>query len=380
MELIKIDEATAKTFDVVLTDIRAKVEEAKALTLAPGDTEGYDILNKARMAFVHTRTGIDKRRKELNADQQKSIKDRNAAAKDLTAIIAPGEDHVSGLLKTEDDRLEAIEEDKRVAQKALIDERVKQMIAVNGPAAYLEIAAMTDEDFDTALFDATDDFKHLQEQAEKEEAERVAETDRLATQKAAQDEKAALYHSLDVQREWFDENIMDESNTVEDLERFHLVLTDKIESEEHTPELRALLDSQAKQAPGIIALRKQAAQIAADQKRIDDEKDRLEKIETDKKAAQEALRQAEIDAYAEADRMSQEEKEARERDAADSERVERLAPDKAKLIEYIVDLVEHAKLTTCGPLDTEEGRQLLNEMPGRLDALRDDIGDRIYAL
>lgn len=274
MEIAKIDSAITEAFKINIQEVQEMVKEYQALTLVPDDKESYQLCQTALTSCVRTRTGINKRRLELNTDDQNRIKKRNKAAEQLTAIIAPAEDHLSSLINAEKERMKAIEDEEKRLEKIKIQARVDELQKVGCLIPHIELATLTDEEYNDLLMGKTLEFEESEKKRAIEEAEAKAEKERLELQKAEQEKKEA-------------------------------------------------------------ELKKQADELAAKEKAIQDEKDRLAKEEADKKAAEEAKIKAEQEAK---DKAEREAKEAEERKLAvekEAKRQENLKSDKQKLAEWI---------------------------------------------
>lgn len=111
-ELIKIDTEMVGTFGVNIKDVQKMVQEYQKLSLTVGDKESYGVCRAALTTCVRNRTSIDKRRKELNEEDQARIKKRNGVAKQLTELISPAESHLTNLVKGEDNRIVEIKAEK----------------------------------------------------------------------------------------------------------------------------------------------------------------------------------------------------------------------------------------------------------------------------
>ena len=135
MEVVKIDTKITKAFKVNILEVQNMVKKYQELTLIPEDEDSYKICRKALTSCIRTRTGIDKRRKELNKKAQTEIKGRNTAAGQLTAIIEPAEIHLTGLVKGEDGRIAAIEEEEKRKEHEKISVRVMALGKCRDPAA-----------------------------------------------------------------------------------------------------------------------------------------------------------------------------------------------------------------------------------------------------
>jgi len=282
----------AQVFTVDLAEVRSKIEDALTIQLIPDDKDSYAACKKARMYFVHKRNDIDRRLKELNEEDRERIKKRGVTAKELKSILEPGERHFTDMIEAEDARLEAIEEEKKRQLQQKITDRMTAFSQYGAVVSYNEVAAMTDEEFDTALFDAAEEHKEQERIRQEEEAARRAEEERLA------EERAALEAELARERE-----------AREEAQR-------KLDAE------KAAMEAEKK---------KMAEEAAA----LQAEKDRLEREALEKQEA-EARRIAEEKAAEEAkEREAQEAKERAEREAAEAARQEALKPDKDKLSEIV---------------------------------------------
>lgn len=145
------------------------VSEETALAISPAFTELYDLANewnskaneylkdetldpeekakqakKARLALVKVRTGIDKKRKELNDADDKRIKDRNNAAKVLTGLVTPTE----ALLEEVEKKQENEEKERKAALKV---ERLAKLEPYNVDCTYYDLENMPDPAFDQLL-------------------------------------------------------------------------------------------------------------------------------------------------------------------------------------------------------------------------------------
>jgi len=282
--LQKIDTAITEAFKIDIFKVQQMVKEYQTLTLEPEDEESYKICRTALTSCIRTRTGIDKRRLALNKDDQDRIKKRNEAGKTLVAIIEPAESHLSGLVKGEDNRIKEIQEEEARKEAEKIGKRVADLLAIGVVMPHIEVAVMDDDEFQCLLDDKTFEFN----EAEREKAEaEAAEKARLAQEAA--------------ERKAEDERLKKE-RAAQDAERERL---EKIQ-----------------------------ADLAAQQKAIDDEKDRIAKDAADKQAAENAKIQAAKDAEDLAKFQAEEAAEAEERAKAEAARQEALKPDKEKLHDY----------------------------------------------
>ena len=292
MEVVKIDTEIAEAFKINIVEVQGMVKKYQELTLIPEDESSYRICRTALTSCIRTRTGIDKRRKELNKKAQTEIKGRNTAAGQLAAIIEPAETYLTGLVKGEDGRIAAIEEEEKRKEHEKISVRVMALGKCRVILPHLEVSTMTDEEFETALASAKTDWDVEEKRQAEAEAARKAEEERLAKQKADQDAEAARLAGIKSAQE-------------------------------------------ADQAAREAANKVREDEIAAKEKKVRDEQDRIAKVEADKKAAEEAKIQAKIDARELLERQAKEKADKEKRAAEEVARQEALKPDKKKLLEWL---------------------------------------------
>lgn len=158
---------------------------------------------KGRLALVKVRTGIDKKRKELNEGANLAISNHNKAAKLLTELVSPTE----ALLDAEEKKQENIEKEKREKIK---QERLSQLEPLGVDCTFFDLANMPEEAFSQLLENSKlaaekriEDEKKAAEIEEKarieneriqkeQEAKRIEEETRLKAEKDAAERKAAL--------------------------------------------------------------------------------------------------------------------------------------------------------------------------------------------
>ena len=230
------------------------------------DSDQVAVVREARLKVKKIITQVGKTKSALTAEANAWRTKVLSEEKRIKSRLEPIRDHLQAeedKVKAEEDRIKA---EKAAKLEATIKDRLEKLKAVGVVTlTFQEAAEMDDNEFDTYLFDATETFeeakrvvaeaeheKKIEEvRLEKQRAEQEAEADRLADiakeQKIEQARKEKLNHDIDVQREWFDENIVDEANTVEDLRQFLPVLAANQKGENH-PELQKLYDNQHTQA------------------------------------------------------------------------------------------------------------------------------------
>ena len=106
----------------------AAIESAKARysTVDATTKDGYALAIEGRALFRDTRIGIDKRRKELNADANAYTKRVNSVAKQLTELVEPTEDALNAKIKKVDEAKAIAKQAEREAAEAAERERLRK--------------------------------------------------------------------------------------------------------------------------------------------------------------------------------------------------------------------------------------------------------------
>lgn len=150
----------------VKADALATVRPLRELTVA---RNGLKAVVDGRKAVVKLRTGVDKRRKALNAEAKSWIDTVNATAKEILAIIEPVEDY----LKTQ----EVIHErQKREAEEAERAERIALRRATwpaDGEFPEIEAGTLSAVDWNLLVFRTLSAEAKQRQQAEQHAAERA---------------------------------------------------------------------------------------------------------------------------------------------------------------------------------------------------------------
>jgi len=118
------------------------------------------------------------------------------------------------------------------------------------------------------------------------------------------------------------------------------------------------------------AMKEQQAKIDAENKKLQDEKDRLAKIESDRIAKE----KAEQDAKAEEDRKAKEEADAEKKAKAEAARLDALKPEKQKAVEFLQSL----QYTIADPEINDE--KLKVELIRCMERIQDAISDSISVI
>jgi len=292
--LQKAEETQVVKYSVVEADIANMRSIYMDLVITDlDDKEQFNQVKEARLVVKGKRCAVENERKALKKNALEWGRQVDGKAKEIFELLEPIESH----LMTEENKV--VEEQKRIEreeeerQRKINQRRVDDLLTVEVVMPYLEVATMTDDEFQCLLGDKTFEFEERQKakaeaeaaekkRLEKEAADRKAEDERLAKQKAEQEAKAA-------------------------------------------------------------ELQKQTDALAAQQKAIDDERARIAKAEADKKAAEEAEIQAKKDAEDLAKHQAQEAAEAEEKAKIEAERQESLKPDKEKINTWLQNIIDTAE-------------------------------------
>jgi len=186
--VVEADIANMKSIymDLVITDL--------------DDKEQFNQVKEARLVVKGKRCAVENERKALKKSALEWGRQVDGKANEIFALIEPIETH----LQTEENKV--IEEEKRIEreeeerQRKINQKRVDDLMAVECVMPFLEVATMTDDEFQCLLGDKTFEFeerkkaKAEEERLEKarlakEAADRKAEDERLAKQKVEQDAK-----------------------------------------------------------------------------------------------------------------------------------------------------------------------------------------------
>lgn len=266
------------TFEVQLEMIDELAREYMPLAIMDvNNKEEVERVHAARMKCVKLRTGIDKKRKELNDPMVVRTRTVNSAAKTLTDALAPIEAHLTneeGKVQREKERIEREAEEKR---RAMIRSRLELMAAAGRVCVETDISYLSEDEFQSDLAKAVE-AKRVQDEMI---AAAAAEQDRINAENRAESARIAAEKA--------------------DMER----------------QRKEIADAQAKidAANKAIADAEAAAARAAE----------LEQAKRD------AAEQARLDAIAEQERKAVEAKARAEADEVERKRQEELRPDREKI-------------------------------------------------
>ena len=340
IEVMNIDEPSKaiKLYKITPAEIAAKLKDYDHLKVIEGDTESYKEVRAALTILVHTRTGIDAHRLQLGVKLRKSLGHINKAGGMLIEPMAPYENRFSLELKAEDDRKTAIKAKKDRIERERVEGIQTKIAAIRGMILGCALMGVQElQEISKKLEDMTigDDFIEFTDEAEK-----VLDT----TYTAVQDAIATR------------------------------IKLDK-EAEERKAEAERLKEVGRKQAAA-------QAKIAEAQKKIDDDK---AKLEADKKAdedrkKQEALEKAATEKAeaAAAQKVLDDAAEKEEKDRAEEverERKAALKPDKEKLSVWIQNCLNP------GPtLKDKKAKRILIETTEQINLILQDAMNKVVKL
>ncbi len=367
-ELINIDTDVIE-FDITNMAIEKLKEKYSGMSIEPGNGKDYRAVKEAIADVRSRRIAVEKRRKELKADALAFGREVDSRARGITELLTPIESELKDIKQVEDDRKAAIKLEKERIEK----ERVEKIQGLmNDIAAYKniprghtsnEIKVSIDHVENISIDQETyQEFTHnagvekqwalaaLKEayqeavQFEKEEAERVAESERLEKQRKEQEAEAARL---------------------------------KAEQEKIEAERKAESDRIAREQA------EKKAELQKEREALELEKAKIAKA----KADEELKKQQEIEAKAKAERQELErlkaEKEAKEK--AEKEKAERiaakkrakeLAPDKEKLKFWAEDIQN----ILSPSVKDKAAKRLVDRILTALSSLATEIVDEANAL
>lgn len=210
---------TPVKYDVTLAVIGELKERYKDLKIIPDDKESYEA-NRVALGVVRPlRTAVNPKRKQMNANAQAYIKKVNDEGKEIIRLLREVEDPLKADKDKEDDRLQAIEDEKIQAKQAQYDavEAIREMARNISPLVVsseiekiiqaLDCKEITlnygeyYEDANRAKFqtmDALEVILSVRLEVEKADAERKAEDERLTKER---EELEAKQKAVDTENE-----------------------------------------------------------------------------------------------------------------------------------------------------------------------------------
>jgi hypothetical protein len=285
--------------------------------------EGYEDVRKAIAVCRTTRTGIEKKRKELNEDARQWINTVNSEAKRLTIAIEGIEEPLKAKKQVVDDEKERIKREAEDARQRKINDRIVAFLTEAGvTCSVTDAEKWTDEEFEAKLAEAR--ALHLQQM----ESLRLQEEERQRVEAERAEEMRRQQEEIERQRS--------------ELERM------RAEQEAELAKIRAEQERARLEYEAAMAkVREEQEAIArAEREKLEAERAAL-RAERDRVAAEEKARQEAIHAEQEAARIAEVNRLAEERAKQEAielqARLEALKPDLEKVAKYRTDIEEMIK-------------------------------------
>jgi len=294
------------------------------------DGEGYEEVKVVHIRAKNIKTAIKNRHKDLKADALAVCQDLDEKKRRMNGIIEPIVKTLGDKRDVYDDKLKAIEEEKKRKWQEKIDDRMNSLAGYNAPLPYQEVAEMPDGDF-----------ANIQAEAERKWSEEQA---RIAEEKRIEDERLA-------------KEAADRKAEEDRLEKI------KLEQEEAAAKIKADQDELAE------AQRKIDEEKAEIEREKQAEIDRKEREAFEKKAAENARIQAEKDAKEDAERAELEKAEHEQAEKEKAERQAALMPDMEKALAWIAEVEATPEFPT---IQSETIMSVLENMQTQLEQIIDD--------
>lgn len=214
-DIVKYEQKAIAEFSLTPEEVQEQARKFLSITVKEDDAQSYKDARAALTLCVSTRTGADKRRKELTEDARKWSAAVNQAYKDLVAPLAPAEEHLRHELDLEDGRRAEVKARKVAEEKARVDgirakiEKIRSTMFTFAGKSAADLMVLHDN-MSTIQIDEA--YQEFQEEArkvldevklaivraygeavirEEEAAKQRIEAERLAKQRAEQEAEAA---------------------------------------------------------------------------------------------------------------------------------------------------------------------------------------------
>ena len=361
------------------------------LTTTAGNKEARD----DRALCVKLRTGLEKKRKELNADDQARIAKRNDLAKSLTERIEKLEKPIDDAIKADEKRREEEKAARIKAEQDRVSAIHERIAGIRNVA--LQAAGWSAETLSRAIAAldarevAIDDFQEFCGQAQLAKDEtldklRAAHTDVVAREEQAAREKAereAEAARLKAEREELDRLKAEqaERERIAAEERAQAEAAAKAEREAEEAKARVAREAEearmhAEHEAKVAELNRQREQQEAELKAQREEMARQQaEIDRQRREQEEAAERARLEREAaeraEQERIAAEQRKAAEEAAAKQAEAERQEREKART-EYRAKLAAAYARVLAKPLALDDLMQLLSDA-GIDDSLADPL-------
>ena len=326
------ERAIAKYSDLVSDTMLAEYRE-KFTGLSADTKEGYEEVRKAIAVCRTTRTGVDKKRKELTEEAREWIDVANSEAKRLIAALEAIEEPLKTKKQAVDDERERVKAEAEAARARKINDRLSRFMREAGQTCSVQEAeTWTDEQFESALAIARD--AHQANLMAEQEAE--AERQRIEAEK--QEAFAKQQQELERQREE-----MDRLKAAQQAELDRIREEQEAAKRAHEAELARIQVEQEEKN------RIEREKIETERAALQAEKDRIEAEEI---AKQEKARQAEEAARVEAQQKASAERAEQHR-IEEQKRIEALRPDLEKIEKYKASILNAVESVERPSLQSE---------------------------
>lgn len=333
-------------YKVTPQEITERVSGYLKLKVMPDDPKSYQQAHEARMVCVKTRTGIDKRRKELGEDARQWVNAVNKTAKDLTSLIEPAEAHLTQELGVEDERRAEVKAEKARKEQERIQGIRFRIEAIRNTWSFMsnkpsdEIRAVLQRVLDTEL--TAEVFQEFLAEAQSVH-ERVVSDLVIAADAAGKRER-------------------EDAERKAEAERLEVIRKQQAEEAYRLAEAQRKIDEEN-------------ARIAAEKKA---EADRIAREAWEKKMAEEAKAKAEKEAAEKVEREAREKLEREERGKAEKAKQAELAPDKEKLRAWIASFNQ---MNNPSPkLKSKKACTILNDAFGKIEAALQEAEEKTEKL
>lgn len=294
-------------YSALLTDAKLAEYREKFKCLSAKTKEGYEDVRKAIAVCRTTRTGIDKKRKDLNESAQLYIKTVNGEAKRLITAIEEIEEPLKKEKQAVDDERERLKAEAEAAKAKKIHDRISLFVEQAGvPCTPRQAEVWTDADFEGALAIAREAYQT------RLKAEQEAEMERKRLEAEQQEEIRKQREEVERQRAEL-EAIRKEQEAA------------RLKHEEELQRLKAEQDAKQRAEIDRIRAEQEAARLKheAELQRVRDEQAEKDRVERERLEFERSVLQAENArlAKAEADRVEAVRKEQEAARKADEERI-----------------------------------------------------------
>lgn len=312
-------ETQLQKFKIKEEDLQTLADKYSALSVnGVEDKEGLKAVYDARQVLKKTRIDIKNKGKmmrEVAVSFQKAV---IAREEELISIIAPIEEDLQekeDFIKAEKERLKKEAEE---AEHRKIQDRIQRLNAVEYEIDYTQVRALTDEDFEVLLNDATAYHNQLQEQKrleaeeqarlDAEEAERRKKEEEELRFKAEEEAKARA--AAEQEREELRKRLEEAERKIKEQNAEKEAQERKLQEAREAAARRLKEEEDRKRKAAEEAERVEREKKEAEER----ERQRQIQIEADKKAAiEKALREAEEKKRKESERQEEELRQGEDR-------------------------------------------------------------------